>query len=254
MDTTLVAVGAAHLVYILTCGVVGVRLLLLARRTRQLPELCLGAGLVMQVLAMPALAIAGMGRHDVDALHLGGTAAAFCLLWMGTTGQLAFTWQAFRPGEAWAGVLAAALSAILAGIVVGVLHSLASAPAGTPSSAASWSWVLALRAPILASMLWTCCESLHQYAMARRRDKLGLGDPIVTNRFLLWSLCTAIAASSTIISAIQHTLGMGPTSSPAAAATLAGFSAVAAVLLWLVFLPPARYLGFVERRAGAAAR
>ena len=38
------------------------------------------------------------------------------------------------------------------------------------------------------SSLWGAAESLRYFSMMRRRAKLGLADPLVTNRFLLWGL------------------------------------------------------------------
>ncbi len=37
---------------------------------------------------------------------------------------------------------------------------------------------------------WACYESLRYYRSMHRRQTLGLADPIVANRFLLWSIWT----------------------------------------------------------------
>jgi len=53
--------SAAAGAFVLTCSVVGLRLLWLARRTRELPELCIGAGLFsVAAVGFPLLIASGV--------------------------------------------------------------------------------------------------------------------------------------------------------------------------------------------------
>ena len=68
-----------------------------------------------------------------------------------------------------------------------------------------------------ANLLWGAVESLRYYALMRRRLRLGLADPLVTNRFLLWGLGIGAAGVGSLISVVgagglglQHVRDPGP--------------------------------------------
>jgi len=117
------ALGLVGVVAMMAVGVaVGLRLLHLAGRTRQLPELCVGLGLLLVCGLGHPFAVAGrvaglVGTGLGDALFglgVGLACAGIALIYT-------FTWRVFRPGAAWAcGVVvlaALALAAETAGIV-----------------------------------------------------------------------------------------------------------------------------------------
>lgn len=97
---------------------------------------------------------------------------------------------------------------------------------------------------------WSGVEALLYWAKLRRRQLLGLADPVVTNRFLLWGACcvaTSPVAFWVFTLAIQgHGLGSGYV--PAEIATSIGGLVNCAV--WsLTFVPPKWYVHFVGSRA-----
>ena len=102
-----------------------------------------------------------------------------------------------------------------------------------------------------AILLWGAAESLRYYAMMRRRAKLGLADPLVTNRFLLWGLGIGAAGIGSAISVTAmvpspvSTCWRSPGSPPATRST----ALTAAVLMWVAFIPPGFYRRFVESRS-----
>ena len=101
--------------------------------------------------------------------------------------------------------------------------------------------------------MWTGLESFGYYGRMRKRRVLGLADPIVTNRFLLWGL---VALNAIVASGVPLVVGfLGgdsfndvPTRLAGAAATIVG-----CVCLQLAFLPPQSYVSWLKKRALGAA-
>ena len=59
--------GVGNGVFVLACGAMGIRLLMLARRTSRKPELLIGASLAMiAFLGFPLVAASGLGRATVE--------------------------------------------------------------------------------------------------------------------------------------------------------------------------------------------
>jgi hypothetical protein len=54
-------------------------------------------------------------------------------------------------------------------------------------------WLL-YRVLTVLSLTWTGGESLYYARISARRQRIGLSDPAVTNRFILWAACTLICA------------------------------------------------------------
>ena len=108
-----------------------------------------------------------------------------------------------------------------------------------------------MRVPFLAALGWSALEALREYGMARRRLALGLGDPVVANRFLLWCLSGASQAAIHAMSLSLHVRGVGMLADPLGLFVVATGLLLAAAMMWLVFLPPAAYRRFVEDRARA---
>jgi hypothetical protein len=92
---------------------------------------------------------------------------------------------------------------------------------------------------------WGTYEAMRAYAMARRRLELGLADPVVVNRFLLFSVWFgAMGIMPVTLAWTRFTGGV------AAQAAAAGFGpkvigSVMIVALILTFFPPRRYLAWV---------
>jgi hypothetical protein len=115
---------------------------------------------------------------------------------------------------------------------------------------------------------WAFYESLRYWRAMRRRDSLGLADPVVTNRFLLWSIWTgAVTALPLIALALRSVAILALGSEPDArllgtelAVAMLRFVAIlfvaiaplAAVALTLSFFPPSAYLERVRRRTPSA--
>jgi hypothetical protein len=83
----------------------------------------------------------------------------------------------------------------------------------------------------------------------RRRLRLGLADPAVTNRFLLWGIGAGSAGVGSAVGIVASIVQGPPTdgfSWVMLSSSLHGL--VAAVAMWLAFLPPAAYVKMIVRR------
>jgi hypothetical protein len=211
---------------------VGFRLLWLGARTRRLPELMIGnaflwAGGVPGLLLV--LVEDGSGGPDAH----GGVLAAISLsLLLGVSLLTYFTWRVFRPDGPFGTTL---FCCILAGLVIGhgggALAALG--PAAPLARIFLWTGV-AFR---IAAYAWAVAEATREYRAARRRCVLGLSDPFVANRMLLWAIGLGAVLAIWVHEAITLATGGGPGSYLVIA--LLGF--VCAGALWLAFFPPAAY-------------
>ena len=253
MDRTLALVIAGNLLFVLACGTAGVKLLLLASRSRQVPELSLGLAFVLMIVGIPLAGASGLGRGTVSEVSSPLLAIALLLLAVAITGQAVFTWRTFRINAKWALTLVLVVAVTTLSAAISVVHTVQTATPEALAKEATNGGILSLRLPLLIVYFWTSIEGALQYRMARRRQILGLGDPVVTNRFLLWASVGGFAFLNSLTSAILHLKGMTPSSDPIAAACLAFGGALGSVFLYLVFMPPATYIDFVKRRAQAAA-
>ena len=111
-----------------------------------------------------------------------------------------FTARVFRPNVAWARVLAIVLCVGTVGTLI-ANHALSAhySIEGYPKTLAGVSlfWVgFIVRALTFG---WASLEALIYYRSARKRVAIGIGDPLVTNRFLLWSLWSGMAVIMTVL-------------------------------------------------------
>jgi len=235
------AVGAA----------VAVRLLLLYRRTGGGPELALGAGLAATVLALPA-SIAGV------ALGLGGPLVERGLFVVGTLGStstvvafFAFTQLVFYPGSRGARILLAVVAVAAAVCGMGLAHAKLADWGMTPNPATR-PWMMTLLGLIAIGLTWTGVEALRYWWRLRRRLALGLVEPVVVNRFLLWALGALLAVVALAVIAISKMAGLVVVSHPIPRLAT-GVAGTALALTWyLTFLPPERYLAWVRGRTREA--
>jgi len=236
--------GIGVLVMIVADGVVGARLLLLARRTRRLPELCFGLSfLSLGVLGYP-LSIVARKAAMAGTPVAGLLPTALFFQDLASLSMLVATWQTFRPAARWLRSVVWAAVAVFAASLLG--DSLL-AGAWLLRDGGAWYelgfWARA------SAYIWATVEAGRYYAAMRRRLKLGLADPVVTDRFRLWTLSScAISAAFLIFYMGRLWAENVATSLPVLTATsVAGL--VAGMTVWLTFLPPDAYVQRVRVRA-----
>jgi hypothetical protein len=234
--------------FFLSSLAIGLRLVWLAYRNRELPELLIGLG----ILGIGPVGFAG----TIFALLLspGHPFAAMCLLAaatlavsVGAVAAYVFNWTVFRRGDRWAKGIVGAAGLLFAVLFVG---RLATGGFALPLHLDVWFHLYSI--VMTGSLLWGSGESLRYYALMRRRLRLGLADPLVTNRFLLWGLGIGSAGVGSVIS-IGVTLVTGSAPQEFDWITLSNslFGLAAAVLMWIAFLPPAAYRRWIARPATA---
>jgi hypothetical protein len=77
--------------------------------------------------------------------------------------------------------------------------------------------------------------------MMRRRVRVGLGDPVVANRFLLWAVAGSLQVIADAVSAWALHGGSDLTTDPAAVLATSLVGVVNSGLLVLIFVPPLAY-------------
>lgn len=214
--------GAVGLVaFAISSLAIGVRLLLLGRRTRGVPELAVGLGFVIGCVVgyVPETIVLSSDflSPEREATVLAVTQVAIRLAAVLVV-ALAISWIAFPYTRIYA------------------------------ESSRDLFWYDFFAMARSLALAWGAAESLIYYAKSRRRMRLGLAEALVTNRFLLWGIGLAsltLLMASTLLASL---LGVDPALSGwVLLESLAGL--VGASTLWLTFFPSKAYKAFVERRA-----
>lgn len=232
--TILLGVGA--LAMIAVDAIVGVRLLLLARRTRQIPEAALGtAFLLLGAIGYPLTTLARRGvivSDTVNAVLMGG---GLLIQDIACFAVILATAQTFRGGSRTARVAVAVAALWFAASWLGQLVTSGFGPLVTNLAYAAG---LAART---AAFGWASFEALRAHAQGRKRLRLGLADPLVVNRFLLFG----IGMGAGFVAFAIFIVGQLTTANPSAAAWVLAATGVmgiaTAIPTWLAFLPPAAY-------------
>jgi hypothetical protein len=229
--------------FVVASLVVGLRLVWLARRTRRSPELLVGSGLLLlAVLGYPLMTVARKALALAEPTRIGLAAASGAAQAAGGLLLVIFVWRVFRPEARWARWIAFVFAACAGGLVA--------LQTGSPGW---WVWVAeergvwaAARWLFLVPIGWGALESLHYWQLLRRRLPLGLTDPVLVDRFRLFGIAMGFGLLSNLGAIALQLAGIELVGT--AIGTVAVSPAlVAAVALWLVFLPPRRYLERVRR-------
>lgn len=226
------------LALVLVTFIIGLRLLLLARRTRQLPELVMGlALLLLGAIGSPVFFAAQALAGDLGAALPWVVASGIFCVSTGGVSLWLFTWRTFRPTSPWAAVLVAlGVATALAGFAG---HGLtAGFEAVRPADAGFWYWVgLASRSLAFA---WAAVEAARCYRRLRRQQRIGLAEPLIVNRMLLWAI--ASASAFVIFAMIALVLAPGGAREIGVLSILHSLlGLVGAVSIWLAFFPPSFY-------------
>jgi len=228
--------------------VVGLRLLVLHRRTGAAPELLLGGMLLLAVGIGYALMIATprvdpSWRGMLQMVSAFATCTGFSLLF-------AFTWRVFHPQEWWARLFAGA--GMLTMLVAIVRRCIQVSTRGAIDITQEASIDLALQGgTVVVAYSWTAWESLRYYGLMRRRVALGLADPTVCNRFLLWGLMALTVNAGIAVNILAFAIHVDSLQTPWVLLLSSTTGLTQVVLLVLAFLPPRSYLSWVRARASA---
>jgi hypothetical protein len=215
---------------------VGVRLLAQWGRTRELPELLLGLGVLgigpvgfgFLVLA----AAAGATDPSAPSFLAGFSAVAVA---GGASSKAIFNWKIYHPTSRGAAVLAFAAIALLA-------FAVGAEGVTTGYAPASWmkpGWILLREGVQVVVLLWGAAEALLWWGRMRRRVRVGLGNALVASRFLFWGIGAGMAGVGSLLGGVIALVqGRGMTELPELTVMLSMFGMTSAVSLWLAFATP----------------
>jgi hypothetical protein len=237
MQHVLLLLFIAEVSYVL----VGIDLIRRARETRGLPEFFLGLAFVFNGLSYLFTDLPDfIGNEAIlsEFSYIGRIFAALCALTIA-----AFTWRVFRAEAGWAKWVFWADGVLL---VVGfTVSALEGDWEGTYPLTYTGFWFEWLGG--ILPFVWFAVESLSAYSRSRRRVRIGLGDPLVSNRFLLIGIYGALAASTyavylwMYIEYERHGVWSDPVG-----ALLGAVEVVSLAALWISFASPAFYRRWVD--------
>jgi len=240
---SIAAVGGGA--FVLVSLVLGVRLLMLAARTHEIPEFACGLGLLlMGAVGYPLVAITQQVSGLPTALRVGLLIVQMLCHVVGNTALCIFTLRVFRPDAAWArGLTAAVLLAVVTSIAIQM------ASPGLAAFVENGRGIWRLHGGIaIVPLLWTGFESLRYRGLLQRRRKLGLADPVIVNRFQLWAVGMLLAASVTVVSISLELQGQTMVDVPIGGLAIGVLGTLCSGAMWLAFMPPATYTRWLAAR------
>ncbi len=242
-------VWIGFLAFFVVSLVVGVRLLLLWGRTGELPELLIGLGVLgIGPVGFGAMTIAGViteSSPQTSSLLFGISGLTVAT---GVFCKCVFNWRVYHRDSRMVGALTVLMGAFLAGVFVYRLFTTGFAPMSPPDAVGR-----VQSAAQIGCLLWGSVEALRYWLMMRRRARLGLADPVVTNRFLMWGIGAGAAGVGTAIGTVWSIVtGSATLDTPWVVASSSAHGFVAAVALSLAFVPPRAYLRWLQSNASPA--
>lgn len=202
--------------------------------------LCMGLGGVPALLANdPAVVPAHLARPAMAVGH--------ALLSTGFTCMALFAWRCFGSESAWRRAVALTVPALLLAcwIAQGVVERF------EPPGGAFVRGAALIR---MTAVAWAFGETVRYYTLMRRRVAIGLGDPVVANRFLLWSLWTGAMLGTILVAvAVRFLLpefgpGLPATQRAPIVAVFLLLLSTAGIALTLSFFPPRWYADRLRAR------
>jgi len=233
----------AHILAICVSLGVGCTILQQGWRSRDLPAVLLGAAVAVDGIEWLAWSLCAftpaygtpLGEVFAVVCRLGITASIVCMV--------LFTRTVFRPGARWASSF---MWLLIVAMVAGFFGSGSIGDWGGWRNDHVWNWI-ELFAQI-TGFAWTALEPMLYYRTLKKRVALGIADPAIANRMLLWSLYAFMFCASQIGYGIVLALYENLT---ALDTVLAGLTIAGELALWIAFFPPAPYLRWL--RSGCTA-
>ena len=243
MEQILTLLFIAEVSYVL----IGIDLIRRSSETRGLPEFFLGLAFAFNGLSyfFTDFPIVNENEAIMDEFsYTGRVFAALCALTIAT-----FTWKVFRAESNWARWITWATGALLfAGLAIAAIEG---DWEGAYPLAYKGFWLEWIGG--IVPFIWLATESLQTYSRTRRKARLGLGDPIVSNRFLLIGLYGVLASCTYPIFLWLYILyernGSWSDGWTVFAGVVEVFSLVA---LWISFAAPAFYRRWIDKTQPSA--
>jgi hypothetical protein len=236
--------------FIVASLVTGARLLLVAKRTRELPAAVLGFGLfLMGGLGYPMTLLAEFGTFLPDTARAGLVAANTLSGVVGLSLFAFFTARVFR-GES---TVARAAVWIVAALFCTSFGLRAMGQGFAPLALGGAPQPLLHVVVTVVTLGWAGIESLLVHGQLRKRMRLGLSDPLLVNRMWLWAQGMLCAMLLTGISSTFALLGIPFNQTIPGILTIGIMGSVAAGSIWFAFFPPDTYMRWIRAHGAATA-
>jgi len=228
---------------------VGIRLVALGVRNRDPHALLIGLGVLgIGPVGFGLATVAQLIEPTRPDLSRAVLCTALFAISTGVIAKYLFNWRVYHPESI--GVRILAFGAGVGVMVIFVSDSVI----GFDLAFRNGPTYMARTSLQVGCLLWGSTEALVYWSRMRRRLRLGLADPLVTNRFFLWGLGAWAAGQGTAIGlGVQLSTGQEIFDLPWLTLSSSIHGLTAAIAMWLAFLPPAGYRRFIERRAAAHA-
>ena len=222
---------------------VGVRVFRLSQRTGEFPERLLGVSYALVGMSYVFYEIPTIFR--IESLWTPFTLAGRITFDVAIIPFALFTRTVFRSNAPWAMWLVIACVALM---FTGVMFSLLTGDPEGMTLSNSWFWFE--WAGYTIPSVWMSIEAFLARANAVKRQRIGLCDALVANRFLLWAFhglfgvaaCLTVILMYTEYNATQTFAGWTDR-------LLGGLELGSVVTLWFVFFPPAFYRRWITGAA-----
>ncbi len=222
--------------------VASLRLVRLSWRTRERPELLLGlyfalSGLYYLGYNIPSLLMIDPWPQPI------GIAIEWIYI-VGVFPYLFFIRSVFRPDDAWAGWIVGACSAfMLVGMTVATVNGVVDLTLESP-------WALIDWVGYTIPCIWMGWEAMLCRRGAKKRARIGLCPPEVSNRYLLLALFGGFQALACFADLYwAHEKDLSDSVTMLSDALLGGTEIASVMLLWLAFFPPRSYQNWIRERA-----
>ena len=250
--------GVSQTLYLMVVFTLGVRLMRRAVRTHQLPEsllathflLCAGLGYLLSVSALSAARQPGLVPPQLVTATIAAAHASSCV---GVFAAICFNYLVFRRDEAWARALV-----VLAAVAMSVGYVGYGWTGGFQDGRFHGVWFWLFYGTFAWGAAWVMLEPLRYHRVMRRRQQLGLAEPLVVNRFLLWgvgSVCRFLMVLGGWFASAFYPEDPTELLPPVATVALVVIAIVGlglSVSYYLTFFPPRAYERLVDRRSRAA--
>jgi len=225
--------------------VVALRLLLLASRTRQLPEFLIGLSfLAGGVLGRGPVGAAVSADSLPETLRVGLYMGGRFMLVICCLAIALMAWRVFQRDQAWAKGLFLVLLAVLA--IHSAIDVFVTRP-GTPLYESFGYWIGTIAKT--GAFAWASWEAIRYYGMLRRRVSLGLANPAVANRIALWGVAAGLIAFLFLMTPVAQLVTGVAQGNPALSMVQSLIGLSVALCIALAFFPPRAYVRWIGHRA-----
>jgi hypothetical protein len=246
--------GIAQIASIGSAFWLGGRLLRRAQRSGGVPERLLGLHLLLAIgvgsLLLTIATTSRYGSAPVSPLvHVVLAIAGNLATIAGLMAALWFNYHVFHEGQRGGRWVAHVVTALMCATFVIYVFAGGMEPGGELYGPASWPYCGAM----VLGDLWLISDALRFRGQLLRRLRLGLAEPLVVDRLLLWSIASLARVALVLIAPLTTVLFGSTTALRASLVSpMLGLSALlilgATVSLWLMLAPSAGYRRWVERR------